>query len=1216
MKTGELFDNRYYLICRLGEGASAQVWKAADTKANNLIVALKVFSAKSGMDTYGIQNFAKEFTAVHDLNHTNLLKPLSYDICNGTPYLVLQYCENGSSKGMIGQAEEEDVIKLLHDVAAGLEYLHDHDIVHQDIKPDNILLDDNCNFLVTDFGISVASSGDSSASSGSAGTTAYMAPERFDGTPAVKASDIWSLGATAFELATGDVPFGDNGGVVQAAGEKIPSLPSNYQPEVKDMITACLAAQPWDRPFASDIRQKIDIYWETGKWKRNDMRRIIWGIAASLVFIILCGGLFYWDYNRTKISYYKDYTEVWSVPVGVGKVSSSNAKHMNRMYKFEKSQGKVRRISHVNSLGNIIVDNESERNERPVDQRIYYTSEGKVSRIKVFDRGGKVLYVKAFNENLKTMLFQYDDEHNTERTIATNTVGYGRMLEDNSSQKGRITRWWIDYDDKGYTASVRFAGLDNSNVGDMNNIYGRKMTHDKKGRITEIHYIGKDGKPQPTRWGLGIKKFYYDKDDNWIKAEYKTVDDKPSLDDSDGVGVFEMEYDKYGNCTIAYHKNSDGLLMLPKKNSIAGYCSEYNDKGFLTKQLYLGVDGNPSYANDGSAGYALAYDDNGYVVSQEFIDTEGNPCETSQGNSKNVIINDDKGNLVEIWKYGLDGNLCTDDEGIAGYEYKYDSIGQIIEEAYYGIDKLPCNNEIGESSIHFRYNDKGLMVERSVFGKDKQPAFNNNHVCHMKIEYDPRGNMTRLAFYDQTGVKLVKSNESVAGWNLTYDDFGNELERSFFDEKNDVCELFGMYAKCVNTYDNKGHQKSKRFYNKKGNLTLYEGLSGEDYKCDDRGNVIEKKPIGTNGKQASGHYEERYEYDNLDNCTSISYFNNGIRVNGPAGYHKNVISYNTRNQVEEVKFYNTTGNLTLSSDEKVAIMKNEYDDKGYRVKISYFGVDSKPCVGREGWAYATMENDAFGNITRQCFYGVDGKPTNSKRMSPVGIAKYDKHNNVVLLAAQDTEGNYIINPNTGWSIQKSEYNERSQILSMSYYNANEKPMINREKYHKVMYKYDEKGRQSEESYWGRSGEKVNNNFGYHRLAYYNNENDGSQLAKAYTATGFLIGTLKKTGKGWVLVSENLTNHPEKDWESVVDYYASICPQQSDNKVILQAISRDKQSVTITIKYGNQTKSDVERNMLDNVDTIKRNVREMLKLPSAIKIVLKLYDKDNQQVYYE
>ena len=113
LKANQYFNNRYMLISCMGEGASAQVWKAVDLQANNLPVALKIFSSNKAMDTAGIQNFKHEFTSVFNLNHTNLLTPSSYDIYEGNPYLVMPFCDNGSAAKYVGNADEQTIIRIL-----------------------------------------------------------------------------------------------------------------------------------------------------------------------------------------------------------------------------------------------------------------------------------------------------------------------------------------------------------------------------------------------------------------------------------------------------------------------------------------------------------------------------------------------------------------------------------------------------------------------------------------------------------------------------------------------------------------------------------------------------------------------------------------------------------------------------------------------------------------------------------------------------------------------------------------------------------------------------------------------------------------------------------------------------------------------------------------------------------------------------------------------
>ena len=266
----QLFANRYRLMKRLGQGAFSEVWKAEDTKVGNLIVALKVYAPDKGLDEDGAKVFGDEFAIVFNIHHQNLLTPSTFDEEKGSPYLVLPYCERGSALRLIGKMDEKEVARFLHDVSSALVFLHQKEIVHQDIKPDNVLIDSEGTFLVTDFGISTRIRSTLRRSVGdkkSAGTMAYMGPERFSKNPdPIKSSDIWSLGAAVFELMKGDVPFGDMGGGMQKLGAEVPNIPGGYSPELKQLIERCLAPETWDRPTAAQLRDISEKYLRTGKW--------------------------------------------------------------------------------------------------------------------------------------------------------------------------------------------------------------------------------------------------------------------------------------------------------------------------------------------------------------------------------------------------------------------------------------------------------------------------------------------------------------------------------------------------------------------------------------------------------------------------------------------------------------------------------------------------------------------------------------------------------------------------------------------------------------------------------------------------------------------------------------------------------------------------------------------------------------------------------------
>ncbi|MCS3051586.1 serine/threonine protein kinase [Parabacteroides johnsonii] len=261
-----LFANRYRLERLLGRGGFSEVWLADDT-LTSLKVALKVYAPGGGMDEHGVQLFSTEFSLVFNLNHGNLLKPTYYDTFERMPYLVLPYCRQGSAASLIGQMGEKEAWLFLRDIASGLEYLHGQEppVIHQDIKPDNILMDVSGRYLLTDFGISIKARNTLRKSimktEGSVGTLAYMGPERFSKYPLpIKASDIFSLGATLYELLTGMVPFGEHGGLLLQHGAEIPVLEGEWSDELKAIIDLCLQKDTWERPSAMEIRIYCEQY--------------------------------------------------------------------------------------------------------------------------------------------------------------------------------------------------------------------------------------------------------------------------------------------------------------------------------------------------------------------------------------------------------------------------------------------------------------------------------------------------------------------------------------------------------------------------------------------------------------------------------------------------------------------------------------------------------------------------------------------------------------------------------------------------------------------------------------------------------------------------------------------------------------------------------------------------------------------------------------------
>lgn len=260
LKIGDIIKQRYALVQFLGSGSFGEVWLAHDQMTGRE-VALKIYLS---LDPAGVEEFQREYSNTADLSSPYLLTPEYFDVHNRRPFLLMKFCKNGSSSKLAGQISEDDLWAFIYDVASGLEVLHSQQdpIVHQDIKPDNILIDSNGRFLITDFGISKrlrATMRRQSKRDVSSGAMPYMAPERFDSNPRLNtASDIWSLGASIYELATGELPFSGFGGAMQRNGADIPSLPSTYSEKLNTLMQNCLSLDENSRPSISQLLKQVN----------------------------------------------------------------------------------------------------------------------------------------------------------------------------------------------------------------------------------------------------------------------------------------------------------------------------------------------------------------------------------------------------------------------------------------------------------------------------------------------------------------------------------------------------------------------------------------------------------------------------------------------------------------------------------------------------------------------------------------------------------------------------------------------------------------------------------------------------------------------------------------------------------------------------------------------------------------------------------------------
>jgi len=240
----------YELEAELGQGAVGVVYRARSRDGR--LVAVKLLHEALGEDDTFRRRFAHEARAAQEVTHRHLVPVLHVGEATGRPYVVCEYAAGGTLADRLGRGALalEDVLRLVAEIAAGLDALHAKGIVHRDVKPSNILLRHDGSAALTDFGLAKGAAYTVLTRPGQiVGTLDYLAPELIRGEEATPASDVYALGCVAFECLAGSPPFADRSlfGVGTAHLEDDPPDPP-ASPEVAWALLRALEKDPAARP--------------------------------------------------------------------------------------------------------------------------------------------------------------------------------------------------------------------------------------------------------------------------------------------------------------------------------------------------------------------------------------------------------------------------------------------------------------------------------------------------------------------------------------------------------------------------------------------------------------------------------------------------------------------------------------------------------------------------------------------------------------------------------------------------------------------------------------------------------------------------------------------------------------------------------------------------------------------------------------------------------
>lgn len=253
---GQKINDRYEVVKTIGEGGMANVYLARDIILDRN-VAVKVLRGDLATDEKFVRRFQREALSASSLTHPNIVEIYDVGEDDGNYYIVMEYIEGKDLKQLLkkrGNLTVSEVVDIMLQITSAMSVAHDSLIIHRDLKPQNILIKDDGEIKITDFGIAMALNATHLTQTNSAmGSVHYFPPEQASGKGATLKSDVYSLGIMMFELLTGELPFrGDN--AVEIAlkhlKEPIPSIRSindNIPQSIENIIVTATAKNAKNR---------------------------------------------------------------------------------------------------------------------------------------------------------------------------------------------------------------------------------------------------------------------------------------------------------------------------------------------------------------------------------------------------------------------------------------------------------------------------------------------------------------------------------------------------------------------------------------------------------------------------------------------------------------------------------------------------------------------------------------------------------------------------------------------------------------------------------------------------------------------------------------------------------------------------------------------------------------------------------------------------------
>jgi len=421
---------------------------------------------------------------------------------------------------------------------------------------------------------------------------------------------------------------------------------------------------------------------------RQRRRKMITGLLG---FLCLGAGLWGWDYNRVKVNYYANITELWGVPEGVYPLSKDEFRHRESSYRIASSRRKVREVRRMNSLNNLS-DNEAFFNASV--QEVAYREDGSVEKITLKDHNGKATCVKNYSapstDGTGETLIYLDFKTYGDGAALSLLSSFGSIFAgETETSRSEITGHRIILNAEGLVEKEFYLNNYRQNRANADGVFGKEYTYNVQKVKTKAQNLDLMGNATTDKKGVAFVQFETSSTGEYSSISYWDLNSN-TVYGSDGYHKKIFKRDRYGNDLESSCFDIQGNVCTSKMLGIHRSVKIYGGRGFCKEQAYLGVDDKPTLSKDGIHQTLNEYDT--------------------------------RGNRISVSCFGVGGKPARDSHGIHQWLNEYDARGNQISEAYFGVDDKPTLSKDGMHKLLMEYDARGNQTSVSCFGVDDKPT--------------------------------------------------------------------------------------------------------------------------------------------------------------------------------------------------------------------------------------------------------------------------------------------------------------------------------------------------------------------------------------------------------------------------------------------------------------------------------------------------------------